>query len=331
MKNIFTLKELETLDHLCSTDPIFYIDHPAFHRDEGHIHRIGHRLFNKQQLVFDKSAADANWNTWLAARYFDDMSSLPKQSDIPLFIKEDEILAFIRLNFAKWRINRLQKYGKSRRLTLQQKQVILHWHAQYLHTRDTIGVANLGLVVSGVRRFRKPAGWEYKGAIDIGDVISEGNTALLYIAEKFNVNLGWKFSTYALTSIFRTIYKVMQKDLKRPVTLLLDTPINHRSDMTLQDVLPDSKRKDLDKGLLIQELHRILDGEINHRTEPLTDRELLVIQQYYQVGCENGTTPTLKRNAKMLGLTRERIRQIKNRALYKMKGILSGEFLVECV
>ena len=249
MTNNFTLKELALLDRLCSTDPIFYVDHPEFHIDEGHIHRIGYRLFNQRQLVFNRKAAEVNWHTWLAARYLNDLDRLLKQSDIPLFTKEDEVLAFIRLNFAKWRVNRLQTYGQGRRLTLQQKQVILHWYHQYQYTRNTIAIANFGLVISAVNRYNKPEGWEGRGAIDVSDIISEGNQALLRLADKFNVNLGWKFSTYAFRSVLRAIYNMMRKHSNKPTVLRLDAPVHHESDMSFQDILPDRKHQDLDKGL----------------------------------------------------------------------------------
>jgi RNA polymerase primary sigma factor len=54
----------------------------------------------------------------------------------------------------------------------------------------------------------------------------------------------------------------------------------------------------------------------------LSDRELMILRTRY--GLEDGEPKTLAETGKMVGVSRERIRQIEKRALQKLKLMLSG-------
>lgn len=68
-----------------------------------------------------------------------------------------------------------------------------------------------------------------------------------------------------------------------------------------------------------------LEQDVRRSLAVLTDREALVITLYYGLGFEDALT--LQEIGQRLGLTRERIRQIKERALEKMRGSFSRELL----
>ncbi len=96
-------------------------------------------------------------------------------------------------------------------------------------------------------------------------------------------------------------------------TLSLEMPVTERSDMTLGDFLPDS---DLDaatdnatSSLLQEYVALVLEG--------LTDRERQVILMRF--GLEDGKVRTLKHLSAHFKVTRERIRQVEARALWKLR------------
>jgi len=92
----------------------------------------------------------------------------------------------------------------------------------------------------------------------------------------------------------------------------LDTPIGDDEDNTLSSLIADDNSNvehDYDKDNL---------GEIfDELFKTLTDREALVLQ--YRFGFYDGSIHTLEDVGKMFNLTRERIRQIENKAIRKLR------------
>jgi len=108
----------------------------------------------------------------------------------------------------------------------------------------------------------------------------------------------------------REIREVL-KSSSRPVSM--DAPIGVDEDMALHDILLDAEEQtpdgDLSYDSLKTEIHRILNS--------LTDRESVILQLYFGL---NGNHPhTLDEIGLKVDLTRERVRQIKEKALRKLK------------
>jgi RNA polymerase primary sigma factor len=76
---------------------------------------------------------------------------------------------------------------------------------------------------------------------------------------------------------------------------------------------------DLERVATINNLRDLLNGCLNH----LEPREAAVIEMRY--GLSDGTAKTLQAVAGVLGLSRERVRQIESRALHKMRQMLPVE------
>ncbi len=93
----------------------------------------------------------------------------------------------------------------------------------------------------------------------------------------------------------------------------LDAPIRDDNGGTLIDILRDEEQDNADddatKGSLNDEVEKIL--------EILTDRERNVVRMYFGIG--EDTNYTLEEIGEQSGITRERVRQIKDAALKKLK------------
>ncbi len=100
------------------------------------------------------------------------------------------------------------------------------------------------------------------------------------------------------------------------VTFSLDSPYALDSDLNLHDVLPDTLHKAPDEAAFSRINAHTLESLLAH----LSRRERSILS--YRFGLEDGTKRSLAETGKIVGITRERIRQIEKRAIEKMRKAL---------
>ncbi|MFP4013499.1 MAG: RNA polymerase sigma factor RpoD/SigA [Chitinispirillaceae bacterium] len=93
----------------------------------------------------------------------------------------------------------------------------------------------------------------------------------------------------------------------------LDAPLQNGEDSKLIDLLQDRDQALPDNGLMDISLHE----EINKTLNTLSEREKEVVRLYFGIGEE--TSHTLEEIGQRFNLTRERARQIKEKALRRLK------------
>ncbi|MCH7658401.1 MAG: sigma-70 family RNA polymerase sigma factor [Bacteroidetes bacterium] len=92
----------------------------------------------------------------------------------------------------------------------------------------------------------------------------------------------------------------------------MDAPFIEGEDNSLLDVLPNNDSPKADKTLLIESLVR----EIDRTLATLTERESDIIKLFFGIGKQE---MTLEEIGERFGLTRERVRQIKEKAIRKLR------------
>ena len=92
----------------------------------------------------------------------------------------------------------------------------------------------------------------------------------------------------------------------------VDAPFVEGEDNSLLDVLPNDDSPSADKGLV----NESLNTEIERALSTLTDREREIVKSFYGIGCQE---MTLEEIGERFGLTRERVRQIKEKAIRRLK------------
>lgn len=95
--------------------------------------------------------------------------------------------------------------------------------------------------------------------------------------------------------------------------LSLDQPFTEDDSNSLKDILPDDKSPSPDKDVI----HKSLKEEIEQVLNTLSAREAEVISLYF--GINRNKALTLEEIGEKFGLTRERVRQIKEKALKRLK------------
>ncbi len=99
--------------------------------------------------------------------------------------------------------------------------------------------------------------------------------------------------------------------LKNPVSL--ETPVGDEDDSSLEDFIEDEQEKTPEDAVV----ELIQKEEVQALLKTLDDRELMVIKLRY--GLEDGEIHTLEDIGQKLNLTRERVRQIENRAIERLR------------
>ncbi|HEU5209947.1 MAG TPA: sigma-70 family RNA polymerase sigma factor [Longimicrobiales bacterium] len=104
--------------------------------------------------------------------------------------------------------------------------------------------------------------------------------------------------------------------------LSLDAPLTPGEDNRLLDYLPDQ----FSAGPDDETYERALCNTIEEALDTLKEREARVLRLYY--GLEDGRDPmTLEEIGSLLGITRERVRQIKEKALVRLRHASRSRFL----
>ena len=92
----------------------------------------------------------------------------------------------------------------------------------------------------------------------------------------------------------------------------VDAPFVEGEDNSLLDVLVNNDSPSADRGLVNESLNK----EIERALSTLATREREIIKSFFGIGCQE---MTLEEIGERFGLTRERVRQIKEKAIRKLK------------
>jgi RNA polymerase primary sigma factor len=204
-----------------------------------------------------------------------------------------------------------------------------------LKAREELVKANLRFVISIAKTYQN-------NGIPLPDLINEGNLGLLKAIDKFDRDKGYRFISYAVwwvkQSIIESInensrniripvnqindYLKAKKDNKDgdeelgvmfPTTQSIFDVINEDGDELL-DIIEDYNA--LSADYLLNNDQDNLKGELDKLLSKLDDKERDIIKMYFGI---DGDPMTLEAIGEEFNLTKERIRQIKQKSLNKIR------------
>lgn len=177
--------------------------------------------------------------------------------------------------------------------------------------RDKLISSNLKFVASIAK--------QYQGrGLSFADLIAEGNVGLIKALDKFDGERGYKIISYSVWWIRQTILEALSK---RNTSNDEDLPYDYEKPPVTDD---DDYRTEMgDDNFLndgFEENKEARQTEaIKFLMEYLNQREKNIITKYY--GLDGNKPKTLEEIGMEYGLTKERIRQIKNTSFKKMRSV----------
>ena len=196
---------------------------------------------------------------------------------------------------------------------------------------------NLRFVITVAKQYQNQG-------LDFPDLVAEGNLGLMKAIENFDWSKKLRFISYAVWWVRQSILQSLnenartirlpvnvvqelhkaKKELERgganlpdkfanlPYTINLDNPLNEEGD-TLVDILNNPNAELADAGLSSEDT---LKDKLIGMLDVLDEREKSIIQDYFGL---SGSTRTLEDIGNDFTLTKERVRQIKEKALRKLR------------
>jgi RNA polymerase sigma factor (sigma-70 family) len=221
--------------------------------------------------------------------------------------RQDEALLFRRYNCARYHMAGLME-KQMRHFSPGRVPEILAWYRRVLENRAALTQANMALVVAMAKRTRIDS-------VEFGELVSEGNMALLRAVDKFDYSRGFKFSTYACCAILKAFNRLASKAGTYRQRFPTNTePQTERSD--------ESDRRHADQRELgLEDLRRVL---ILNRAG-LTDVEQTVLGARFAV-VGHDRIHTLREVSGLVRLSGERVRQVQNGALSKLRRAMEVTF-----
>jgi len=229
---------------------------------------------------------------------------------------DEERALFLRFNYCRYRVMRILHRYRGRRLDADATRELLHWHWLALEKRTQLVRWNTSLVLAMARRSRNA------GGVELTELVSEGNLALLRCVDKFDAARGFKFSTYACRAILASFSRIAAKTARYRAQF----PTPYDSAMDRSDYL-DRKRERIELEC-VDELRRVLF----ENAAELNSVERRVLDARFALNQADRSRPgarrkTLDQVGALLGVSKERVRQIQNQAMGKLRAALERRML----
>jgi RNA polymerase primary sigma factor len=216
-----------------------------------------------------------------------------------LLSPEQERQLFQRMNYLRYRANQI--------LVKASAQVPNQWDTERVQGllraarwyRDCLVRANVRLVISIVKKFvNQQCGFD--------DLLSDGIMALIRSVDKFDYQLGFRFSTYATQVVRRNSYRYVmdrQEERFRITNSISDSGLDVAEEMGGSSISEQRWK----------ELRQHLSGLLGK----LEKRERFIVRARFSLGGHR-RVQTLQKLADRLGISKERVRQLEKRALDKL-------------
>ena len=231
-------------------------------------------------------------------------STKPSKKKTVLTIEQERNL-FLQFNYARFKvIDTKDKYL----VDLFPEDIVLKrlikWYEKSNELRSIIASYNMRLISNLMKKWSNQQ-------LDIHELLSEGQMALLNAIDKFDTNLG-KFSTYAYWAISHSFGRINKLRAKN----------NHYISSSVDEENVDviDEREDRELAYRIEKLRQIIEENL----ASLNDNELDIIRLRY---LENeGKRPSVEKISDELGIKKHKVSSYEKKALEKIRVVFKNNF-----
>jgi RNA polymerase primary sigma factor len=186
----------------------------------------------------------------------------------------------------------------------------------------------LNRLVEANLRFVVTIASQYKGkGLQMDDLVSEGNIGLMKAASRFDPDHGTRFVNFAVVHIRQQIEKAIVQQTDPPKgkassrhdsgemplkATSVDAPLGYRSNMSLLSVLVNQDAPFADERIHSEAIEEAVEFALGS----LDERESRVVNAFFGINQEHETMAEI---AEDMDLKRERIRQIRDKAVRKLR------------
>jgi RNA polymerase primary sigma factor len=218
----------------------------------------------------------------------------------PLLTKARERGLFLQLNYYKWQFVQARRRldpDVIRHRDLLELEALL---AKIAGVKNQIVRANLRLVVSVARKHARPG-------MNLLELVSDGNLTLMRAVDGFDVGKGNRFSTYATLALMKGFARSVPEMLAKDRHASIDEYAEH---------VPDARGGG--------NFQRLLERDhVSRLMSVLSERERDVLAAHFGLG-DGGPASTYEQVGQRLGLSKERVRQIEQGALAKLRAMVQA-------
>ncbi len=220
--------------------------------------------------------------------------------ELPLLSREQEYHLFRKMSYLRYRAAMLRdKLNPLNPRTAYMDEIERLYDAS-VSVKNQIIQANLRLVVSIAKR-------HIASIDDFFELISDGNISLMRAAEKFDFTRGNKFSTYASWAIMKNFARTIPEELRR-------RDRSNSGELEFWELVDPSQMDPADGDFGESPYGFSLEKMLSD----LDERERQIIRARFGLG-DTESPMTLTQVGQLLGITKERVRQIESRAINKLR------------
>lgn len=181
----------------------------------------------------------------------------------------------------------------------------------------------LNRLIQSNLRFVVAIARQYQGrGLVMDDLVSEGNIGLMKAATKFDGDRGLRFVNYAVVFVRQQIERALKAEGAETrvesrhdgQTRSVDAPLGSKANISLLSVLADANAP-----LADERTHSsTIEAAVEYALRSLNERESRIITAYFGIEQDH---QTMQEIATDMGLRRERVRQIRNLAIRRLRKI----------
>ncbi|QDU54933.1 sigma-70 family RNA polymerase sigma factor [Aeoliella mucimassa] len=218
----------------------------------------------------------------------------------PLLTAEMEQQVFFRMNYCKYHAAAVLGTLHPSRPARGKVEEAEEYLERADRLRNYLIQANTRLVMSIARKYADP-----RNPFD--DLLSRGIASLIRAVEKFDCDRGYRFSTYATCAVRRDLNRLVMNS-RRDSQRFAPTP---------GDVLESVVEEDFEHPGKAVDRWKSLSELLSQMMEVLDDREKQIIRARF--GFDEDSKISFSHLGKRMGISKERARQLANRALDKLR------------